>query len=80
MKEKIKSLIKKANGFYCSQGKSINFDSTTLDDMTLEVLNVIGISKTKYYKRLAMKLNDPQTACETYWPILKTFVNGSHLS
>ena len=49
MNEKIKSLIKKKNTFYCSQRKSFNFDSTTLGAMTLEVSNAISISKTKNY-------------------------------
>ena len=58
MNEKIKSLINKKNAFYRSQRKSINFDYTTLDAMTIEVSNAISISKTKYYERLAIKLND----------------------
>ena len=79
MNEKIKSLIRKKNTFYRSQRKSINFDYTTLDAMTLEVSNAISISKTKYYEPLATKLNDPQTASKTYWSILKTFVNGTKI-
>ena len=59
MNEKIKSLIKKKNAFYHSQRKSINFDYTILDAMTLEVSNAISMSKTKYYERLASKLNEP---------------------
>ena len=43
MNEKIKSLVKKKNAFYCSQRKSINFDYTTLDVTTLEVSNSISI-------------------------------------
>ena len=38
MNEKIKSLIKKKNAFYRSQRKSINFNYTNLNAMTLEVL------------------------------------------
>ena len=37
--EKLKSLIRKKNPVYHSQRKSINFDYTTLDAMTLEVSN-----------------------------------------
>ena len=37
--EKIKSFIRKKNPVYHSQRKSINFDYTTLDAMTLEVSN-----------------------------------------
>ena len=32
--------------------------------------------KKKYYERLAIKFNDPQTDSETCWSILKTFLNG----
>ena len=48
--------------------------------MTPEVSNALSISKTKYYERLPIKLNDPQTASKTYWSILKTFVNGTKIS
>ena len=34
--------------------------------MALEVSNILSISKAKYYERLAIKLNDPQTASKTY--------------
>ena len=59
-------MIKKKNAFYGSQGRCVNFDYTTLDAMTLEVSNAMSISTTKYYERLAIKLNDPQTASKTY--------------
>ena len=61
-----KSLIKKKNAFYGSQGKCVNFHCTTLAAMTLEVSNAISISTTKYYERVAIKLNDSQTASKTY--------------
>lgn len=51
---KIKSLIKKENVFYRGQTKSVNFDYTTLDAMTLEPSNAISVSK-KNYERLAVK-------------------------
>ena len=31
--------------------------------------NDISVSETKSYKRLAVKLNDPQFASKTYWSI-----------
>ena len=67
--EKIKSLIKKKRN-------TINFEYTTLDAITLEVLYAISISKTKYYECLAINLNGPQTASN--WSVSKTFVNGTY--
>ena len=37
------------------------------------------VSQKKYYERLAIKFNDPQTDSETYWSILKTFLNGTKI-
>ena len=48
--------------------------------MTLDVSNSISVSKTKYFDRLAINLEDCQTAPKTYWSILKTFVNGAKIS
>ena len=79
MYEKIKSFIKKKNAFYRGQTKSVNFDCTTLDALTLEVSNVTSISKTNYYERLANKLYGPQTASKTCWSALKTFVTGTKI-
>ena len=45
MNEKIESLIKKKNALYRTQRKSINFDYTNLNAMTLEVSNAINIQK-----------------------------------
>ena len=47
--------------------------------MTLELPNTISFSKAEYHERLAIKLNDPNTAPKTYWSILQTFVNGSKI-
>ena len=36
-------------------------------------------SKLAYYRRLASKLNDPNSTPTTYWSILKSFVNGTKI-
>ena len=33
--------------------------------------------KEKYYHHLYLKLNNPNTSAETYWPILKSFYNDT---
>ena len=40
------------------------------------VSQLISENKYKYYNKLAMKLNNPNTSSKTYWSILKTFYNG----
>ena len=35
--------------------------------------------KLAYYRRIASKLNDPNLAAKTHWPILKLFVNGKKI-
>ena len=41
-----------------------------------EVSQLISESIDKYHLKLAMKLNNPKTSPNIYWPILKTFYNG----
>ena len=36
-------------------------------------------SKLPYYRQIASKLNDPNSAPKTYWSILMTFVNGKKI-
>ena len=35
-----------------------------------ELINMIKSSKENFYKKLAKKLNDPNTSKKTYWPII----------
>ena len=39
-------------------------------------MKIIKSSKENFYYSLAKKLNDPTTSSQTYWSIMKTFVNG----
>ena len=41
--------------------------------------NAITNSKLAYYRRIASKLNDPNSAPKPYWSILKSFVNGKKI-
>ena len=79
MNEKIEHLINKKKAVFQKQKESNTVDYTILSNITLELSNAISFSKAKYHKRLAFKLNDPKTAPETYWSILKTFLNGSKI-
>ena len=69
----------RGNDFYRSHRKSINFDYTTIDAMALDVSNSISVSKTKYFDRLAINLEDCQSAPKTDRSIFKTFVNGTKI-
>ena len=77
--EEIKSLIHRKKSLYQRQRKSGSIDHTSLNALTLDILNAISSSKLKYHERLANKLNDPKTSSKTYWTIFKTFVNGSKI-
>ena len=45
----------------------------------MDISNAVNSSKFKYLDPLAEKFNDPKMAAETFWWILKTFVNGSNI-
>ena len=40
------------------------------------VASIVSKRKSNYYNKLAQKLIDPSKSSETYWSILKTFLNG----
>ena len=79
MNDRIKHLIKKKKAIFQKQNESNTVDHAILGDITLELSNAISFSKAKYHERLAIKLNDPKTAPNTYWLILKTVANGSKI-
>ena len=47
-----------------------------LENLTTELSNLIGDTKTEYHSKLAAKLVNHSTSGKTYWSILKTFANG----
>ena len=53
-------------------------DRVRLQTAGAEPINIIKSSEENFYN-LAKKLNDPNTSTKTYWPMMKTFVNGKKL-
>ena len=67
MNEKMKHLVNKKKAMFRKQEESNTDDHAILRNISLELLNAISFSKAKYHERLAIKLNDPNTAPKTYW-------------
>ena len=61
------------------QRKNRDFDIGILNKLSEDLTNAITNSKLAYYRRIASKLNDPNSAPKTYWSILKSFVNGKKI-
>ena len=77
MNKDIKSAIRHKNRLYrkyISGGKKRE-DQNTLHDYTVFVSNLITTTKDSYFVKLGKRLNDPTTAPNTYWSILKRFLN-----
>ena len=65
---------------FWTQRKNSNVDIVILNKLPEDLTNAITNSKLAYYRRIASKLNDPNSAPKTYWSILKSFVNGKKIS
>ena len=65
---------------FWTQRKNSNVDIVILNKLSEDLTNAITNSKLAYYRRIASKLNDPNSAPKTYWSILKSFVNGKKIS
>ena len=50
-----------------------------MSKLSEDLTNTITNSKLAYYRRIASKLNDPNTVPKSYWSILKSFVNGKKI-
>ena len=61
------------------QRKNSDFDIGILNRLSENLANAITNSKLAYYRQIASKLNDPNSAPKTYWSILKSFVNGKKI-
>ena len=75
-----KKRLREKKWLFQSQRKSCNLNFAILNSHTQHTSDTITSSKLKYYERLANKLNDPKTVPNTYWEILKKFVNGTNIS
>ena len=62
MNDEIKALIKRKNCLYQRQRRPGNLNYNMLNVITMDISNVLNSSKSKYYNRLAKKLNDPKIA------------------
>ena len=62
-----------------TQRKNSDFDIGILNKLSEDLTNAITNSKLAYYRRIASKLNDPNSASKAYWSILKSFVNGKNI-
>ena len=59
-----------------TERKTSDFDIGILNKLSEDLTNAITNSKSAYYKRIATKLNDSNSAPKTYWSILKSFLSG----
>ena len=58
-----------------TQRQNNDFGIGILNKLSEDLTNAIMNSKLAYYIRIVSKLNDPNSAPETYWSILKSLVN-----
>ena len=77
--EEVRLLIKQKNLMFWIQRKNGDFDIGILNKLSEDLTNAITNSKLVYYRRIASKLNDPNSAPKTYWSILKSFVYGKKI-
>ena len=77
--EEVRFSIKQKNLMFRIQRKISDFDIGILNKLSEDLTNAITNSKLAYYRRIASKLNDPNSAPKTYWSILKLFVNGKKI-
>ena len=77
--EEVRLLIKQKNLVFRTQRKHSDFEIGILNKLSEDLTNAITNSKLAYYRRIASKLNDANSAPKTYWSILKSFVNGKKI-
>ena len=77
--EEVRLLIKQKNLMFRIQRKNSDFEIGILNKLSEDLTNAITNSKLACYRRIASKLNDPNSAPKTYWSILKLFVNGKKI-
>ena len=59
---------------FLTQRKNNDFDIGILNKLSGDLTNAITNLKLAYYRRIAFKINDPNSAPKTYWSISKSFV------
>ena len=77
----IKNLINFKNQIFQSylyNGKKSS-DYDLLQTITTTISKTIIDSRSEYFHRLSVKLNNPKTSSKAYWKILKTFTNGKKI-
>ena len=62
-----------------TQRKNGDFDVGVLNKLSEDSTNAITNSKLAYYRRIASKRNDPNSAPTAYWTILKSFDNSKKI-
>ena len=77
--EEVRLLIKQKNLIFRIKRKNSDFDIGILNKLSEDLTNAITNSKLAFYRRIASKLNDPNSAPKTYWSILKSFFNGKKI-
>ena len=82
MNDDIKNKVKLKHKLYHSylRHKKNNEDFAKLEDLCNETDNLVYKSKKEYYQNINTKLKDPLTSSNTYWSIMKTFLNGKKFS
>ena len=69
--EEVRLLIKQKQLMFRTQRKNSDFDIGILNKLSEALSNAITNLKLAYYRRIASKLNDPNSPPKTYWSILK---------
>ena len=59
---------------FLTKRKNNDFDIGILNKLSGDLTNAITNLKLAYYRRIAFKINDPNSAPKTYWSISKLFV------
>ena len=59
---------------FLTQRKNNDFDIGILNKLSRDLTNAITNLKLAYYRRIAFKINDPNSAPKTYWSTSKSFV------
>ena len=63
---------------FWTERKNQDFD-IGINKLSEDLTNAITNLELTYYRGIASKLNDPNSAPKTYWPMLKSFVNGKKI-
>ena len=74
--DEIRLLIKRKKLMFQTQNRDNRLDLNILNKLSDDLTTTVTSSKLAYHRQIEAKPNDPKTVPETYWSILKLFVNA----